>query len=206
MIRSILCRMLLLGEVVVLMVPLASCATQAPEDDDINKSQLFLSRRDHDHEDDGLPSPEAVRNEVQRSEEERKLVTGNTPIPASAENEAMDIDAYIAQQSAAQVKVLEWEDKKTDQRGRPRLMKPEVVNAIKLGKLGARLEVKRFELETAAEKGQFKTYRVQKGDTLREIAQRLLGSAKRWTDIAKINGIGQDGLIFVGETIAYPLN
>jgi nucleoid-associated protein YgaU len=186
-------------------VYLGACATNAPDDDDINKSQIFLSRRDGRDEDDGLPSPEAVRTEVRQNAEDRKLATGAAESLGSAESEAMDIDAYLAQQSAANVKVLDWEDKRTEQRGRPKLIKPEVVKAIKLGRLGARLEAKRVELEAATEKGEFKIYQVEKGDTLREIAQKLLGSAHRWVEIAKINGIGQDGLIFVGEKIAYPL-
>lgn len=49
-----------------------------------------------------------------------------------------------------------------------------------------------------------KTYTVAEGDTLGEIAQRLLGSSKRWTEIVKLNGIDDPDVVPVGTTLKLP--
>jgi len=49
-----------------------------------------------------------------------------------------------------------------------------------------------------------KTYTVQPGDTLGDIAQRLLGSSKRWTEIVELNGIDDPDVVPVGTTLKLP--
>ena len=49
-----------------------------------------------------------------------------------------------------------------------------------------------------------RTYVVKSGDTLSAIAARLLGSAKRWTDIATLNGIRDPNTIRVGQELRIP--
>lgn len=49
-------------------------------------------------------------------------------------------------------------------------------------------------------------YKVKKGDTLRSIAARQLGDAKRWADIAGLNGLRSDGQLKkrIGKLITLP--
>jgi nucleoid-associated protein YgaU len=49
-----------------------------------------------------------------------------------------------------------------------------------------------------------RTYTVAEGDTLGEIAQRLLGSSRRWTEIVTLNGIDDPDAIPVGTTLRLP--
>jgi uncharacterized protein (TIGR02594 family) len=47
-------------------------------------------------------------------------------------------------------------------------------------------------------------YRVRAGDTLAEIAERLLGSAERWQEIARANGITDPRTLRVGQVLRVP--
>lgn len=49
-----------------------------------------------------------------------------------------------------------------------------------------------------------RTYTVKKGDTLSKIAARLLGSYKRYPEIAKLNGIRDPNRIFPGDVLKIP--
>ena len=49
-----------------------------------------------------------------------------------------------------------------------------------------------------------RAYTVQDGDTLGEIAQRLLGSAGRWPEIVKLNGIDDPDVVPVGTILKLP--
>lgn len=49
-----------------------------------------------------------------------------------------------------------------------------------------------------------KVYIVKAGDTLTAIAARVLGNYKRWTDIAKLNGINDPKSITPGQTLRLP--
>ena len=49
-----------------------------------------------------------------------------------------------------------------------------------------------------------RTYTVAEGDTLGEIAQRLLGSSRRWTEIVRLNGIEDPDVVPVGTTLKIP--
>ena len=49
-----------------------------------------------------------------------------------------------------------------------------------------------------------RTYTVRDGDTLGEIAQRLLGSSKRWPEIVKLNGIDDPDVVPVGTMLKLP--
>jgi LysM repeat protein len=49
-----------------------------------------------------------------------------------------------------------------------------------------------------------KEYRVQRGDTLSHIAQRKLGRASRWRELAVLNQLANPNLIFVGQTLRLP--
>jgi len=48
------------------------------------------------------------------------------------------------------------------------------------------------------------TYTVASGDTLGEIAQRLLGSSKRWGEIVELNGIEDPDVVPVGTRLRIP--
>lgn len=50
-----------------------------------------------------------------------------------------------------------------------------------------------------------RTYTVRAGDTLFTIAQRILGSAARWTEIAQLNGLASPQSITVGQVVKLPL-
>jgi uncharacterized protein (TIGR02594 family) len=47
-------------------------------------------------------------------------------------------------------------------------------------------------------------YRVRAGDTLAEIAERLLGSAERWQEIARANGITDPRTLRIGQVLRVP--
>ena len=47
-------------------------------------------------------------------------------------------------------------------------------------------------------------YRVRAGDTLAEIAERLLGSAARWQEIARANGITDPRTLRIGQVLRVP--
>lgn len=49
-----------------------------------------------------------------------------------------------------------------------------------------------------------KTYKVSSGDTLSAISQKLLGSASRYQEIAKLNNISDPNKIQVGQTLTLP--
>ena len=49
-----------------------------------------------------------------------------------------------------------------------------------------------------------KLYTVQKGDTLYGIARKLYGDQRRYKDIAKLNGIADPNLIYVGQVLKIP--
>lgn len=49
-----------------------------------------------------------------------------------------------------------------------------------------------------------KTYTVKKGDTLSAIAQRELGAASRWPEIARLNAIPNFDLIYPGQVLRIP--
>jgi len=49
-----------------------------------------------------------------------------------------------------------------------------------------------------------RTYTVQKGDTLGEIAQRELGSAKRWREIVRLNEVEDPDRVPVGTVLKLP--
>ena len=49
-----------------------------------------------------------------------------------------------------------------------------------------------------------KVYTVQKGDTLYGIARKLYGDQRRYKDIAKLNGIANPDLIYVGQVLKIP--
>jgi nucleoid-associated protein YgaU len=48
------------------------------------------------------------------------------------------------------------------------------------------------------------TYTVRKGDTLSAIAQRELGAASRWPEIAELNAIPNPDLIYPGQELRLP--
>jgi nucleoid-associated protein YgaU len=48
------------------------------------------------------------------------------------------------------------------------------------------------------------TYTVRKGDTLSAIAQRELGAASRWPEIAEMNAIPNPDLIYPGQELRMP--
>ena len=48
------------------------------------------------------------------------------------------------------------------------------------------------------------TYTVAKGDTLSAIAQKMLGSAKRWREIKSLNGINDPAEIRIGNVLNLP--
>lgn len=48
------------------------------------------------------------------------------------------------------------------------------------------------------------TYIIKSGDTLSQIAERLLGDANRYRDIAQLNGISNPNLIMVGQELKIP--
>lgn len=48
------------------------------------------------------------------------------------------------------------------------------------------------------------TYTVREGDSLGEIAQRLLGSAKRWPELVRLNGIEDPDVVPVGTVLKLP--
>jgi nucleoid-associated protein YgaU len=48
------------------------------------------------------------------------------------------------------------------------------------------------------------TYTVRKGDTLSAIAQKELGAASRWPEIARLNGIIDADLIYPGQELTMP--
>jgi nucleoid-associated protein YgaU len=48
------------------------------------------------------------------------------------------------------------------------------------------------------------TYTVRKGDTLSAIAQRELGAASRWREIADLNHIPDPDLIYPGQELRMP--
>jgi nucleoid-associated protein YgaU len=48
------------------------------------------------------------------------------------------------------------------------------------------------------------SYRVQRGDTLERIAERMLGDGKRWTDIARLNGLGEATHLAIGQDLRLP--
>ncbi len=48
------------------------------------------------------------------------------------------------------------------------------------------------------------TYTVREGDTLGEIAQRLLGSSSKWREIVELNGIEDPDVVPVGTTLKLP--
>jgi len=49
-----------------------------------------------------------------------------------------------------------------------------------------------------------RTYTVRKNDTIGEIAQALLGSSKRWREIAELNSIEDENLLFEGQRLVIP--
>jgi len=49
-----------------------------------------------------------------------------------------------------------------------------------------------------------RTYTVREGDTLGEIAQRQLGSSRRWTEIVKLNDIEDPDVVPVGTKLKLP--
>lgn len=48
------------------------------------------------------------------------------------------------------------------------------------------------------------TYTVRKGDTLSAIAQRELGAASRWPEIAELNSLLDPDLIYPGQELRLP--
>lgn len=48
------------------------------------------------------------------------------------------------------------------------------------------------------------TYTVRNGDTLSAIAQRELGAASRWPEIANLNGLANPDLIYPGQELRMP--
>jgi LysM repeat protein len=47
-------------------------------------------------------------------------------------------------------------------------------------------------------------YVVQHGDTLLSIAEKMLGQASRWPEIANLNNIRNPNLIFIGQRLSLP--
>lgn len=59
-------------------------------------------------------------------------------------------------------------------------------------------------IETPASAPGPRTYTVRKGDTIGEIAQKLLGSSRRWPEIVQANGIDDENAIFEGQVLKIP--
>lgn len=51
-----------------------------------------------------------------------------------------------------------------------------------------------------------KLYQVKGGDTLRNIAQRILGDESRWQELAYINSLSQPYIIKAGQVLMVPSN
>ncbi len=64
-------------------------------------------------------------------------------------------------------------------------------------------ETATVETPAGAEKAP-KVYTVQKGDTLYGIARKFYGDQRRYKDIAKLNGIADPNLIYVGQVLKIP--
>lgn len=62
-------------------------------------------------------------------------------------------------------------------------------------------DVRRVEIPEGAV-----TYTVVAGDSLSKIAQRRLGDATRWTELAQLNNIGNEHLIFPAQKLIMPAN
>jgi nucleoid-associated protein YgaU len=77
--------------------------------------------------------------------------------------------------------------------------KPEVKPDVKLAKTEPKPEAK-------AEKAAPKTYTVQKGDSLSDIARKTLGSSKRWSEIVEMNKdvLDDEDTLVVGKTLKLP--
>ena len=48
------------------------------------------------------------------------------------------------------------------------------------------------------------TYKVQSGDSLLGLAEKLLGSPDRWREIADLNGIGPPYTLYPGQELKVP--
>lgn len=77
--------------------------------------------------------------------------------------------------------------------------------------LPTRAELDAGELRPAAARGAVKapaakarTYKVEKGDTLGTIAERLLGTSKRWREIVELNKLEDPDRLLVGATLKIP--
>ena len=79
--------------------------------------------------------------------------------------------------------------------------RPYGATALKLAEGGAAVTVVSAR---APEKEQPAVYTVVKGDTLWEIARRLLGDSRRYPELAALNGIANPNLIFPGQTLTLP--
>lgn len=60
------------------------------------------------------------------------------------------------------------------------------------------------KLKLPAGASQPRTYTVAKGDTLWSIAAAQLGNGRRYTEIARLNGLGDSGALSVGQTLKIP--
>jgi nucleoid-associated protein YgaU len=56
------------------------------------------------------------------------------------------------------------------------------------------------------EEGSLLPYVVQKGDTLANIAKKILGSRSSWVELAKINNLKDPSRIYAGDVVLYRLN
>ena len=59
-------------------------------------------------------------------------------------------------------------------------------------------------LTTTSDEPSTGSYIVRPGDTLSEIAFKVLGTSKRWKELAEFNNLDQPGRIFPGDEIKYP--
>lgn len=57
---------------------------------------------------------------------------------------------------------------------------------------------------TTSEKSSTGSYIVRPGDTLSEIAFKVLGTSKRWRELAEFNNLDEPGRIYPGDEIKYP--
>lgn len=65
-------------------------------------------------------------------------------------------------------------------------------------------ETHRNKKAKGKKKSKKKTHRVKQGETLERIAWELLNDHRRWTDIAKLNGIRDPGRINEGQVLKIP--